>query len=405
MTTTGMMSTETSATGPLRGTGNADTMRILFFSNPLPGHFLPLLPLARALRKQGHTVAFATAVGVAAPVEQEGFELIPAGPTTGLVIEELTRRTGTSILAGSTPGLIGEFFAGVRLDLSVDEALSVTGAWGPDMVVSEHLDFVGPLVAALLKVPSVVAAIDPSLEPELLDALAAAAQSRYLDRGLQAPAQAPSGRLLLDLCPPSLQRGGALPALDRIAVRPEPHQAPEGTPRTPRRAGTGRPRVLVSFSTAPGASPEPGPVLRSLSTLDVDLVATAGGVPVDSLGLEPGRAELFSFLPAAELLDGVSAVVHHGGSGTTFGAAARGIPAVVVPGTSGQQRQAHRLAAAGAGLALPIGEQDPACVTAAVARLLTEPSFTTAAHRLRDEIAAMPSASEAATRLTSTVFA
>jgi UDP:flavonoid glycosyltransferase YjiC (YdhE family) len=140
-----------------------------------------------------------------------------------------------------------------------------------------------------------------------------------------------------------------------------------------------------------------------LSDLDVDLVATSGGGPTDGLGLEPGRVELVSFLPAAQLLDGVSVVVHHGGSGTTFGAAARGIPAVVLPGRPGQQRQAYRLQAAGAGLALPIGEQEPESIAAAVGRLLAEPAFTTAAHRLRDEIAAMPSASEAAKRLIASI--
>jgi L-noviosyl transferase len=373
------------------------------FHNPIPGHFLPLLPLARALRGLGHTVAFATAAGMAAAIEREGFELVPAGPTTEAVIAELARRTGVNIRTGMSPDLVGELFAGTRVDLSVEEALAGAGVWAPDLVVSEHCDFVGPLVAAVLKVPFAVMAIDPALEPELLDAMAASASSRYVDRGLEAPAHAPAGRLLLDLCPPSLQRDGQLPDLDRIAVRPEPHQGPEGEPHEPRVPGTGRPRVLVSFSTAPGAPPVLGPVLRSLSDLDVDLVATSGGGPTDDLGLEPGRVELVSFLPAAQLLDGVSVVVHHGGSGTTFGTAARGIPAVVLPGRPGQQRQAYRLQAAGAGLALPIGEQEPESVTAAVGKLLAEPAFTTAAHRLRDEIAAMPSVSEAAKRLITSI--
>ncbi|MEH0983353.1 glycosyltransferase [Micromonospora sp. CPCC 205556] len=378
-------------------------MRVLFFNNPMPGHFLPLLPLARALRRQGHAVAFVSAAGMAAAVEPEGFELITAGPTADVVIGELARRTGTNILVSRTPELVGEFFAGVRVDLSVDEALAGARTWTPDLIVSEHLDFVGPLVAAMLKVPSAVLAIDPALEPDALAALAAAAHARYLERGLEAPDHAPSGRWLLDLCPPSLQRGGALPPLDRIALRPEPHQAPEGTPRAPRVPGTGRPRVLVSLSTAPGAPSTLGPILRSLSALDIDLVATTGGRPAEEFGVEPGRVELVSFLPAAELLDGVSAVVHHGGSGTTFGTAARGVPAVVVPGMEGQERQARRLQAAGAGHALPIGEQEPEAVADALARLLAEPAFTVAAQRLRDEIAAMPSASEVAERLTAYV--
>ncbi|MDX2646278.1 glycosyltransferase [Streptomyces sp. PA03-1a] len=380
-------------------------MRILMFNTPLTGHFLPLLPLARALRAQGHTVAFVSAAAMAGPVEVQGFELIPAGPAVDVAIAEVSRRSGVDMASNPSPALVAEFFAGVRVDLSVDEALAEARTWEPDLVVSEHCDFVGPLVAAVLKVPSAVMGIDPALEPEVLDALAATARSRYLDRGLQAPAHAPSGRWLVDLCPPGLQRGGALPPLERMALRPEPHQGPEGTPRAARVPGTGRPRVLVSLSTVSGRASALGPLLRSLSVLDVDLVATTGGAPVDDLGLEPGRVELVSFVPAAELLDGVSVVVHHGGSGNTFGAAARGIPAVVVPGAAGQQRQAFRLQAAGAGVAMPIGEQGPEAVTAAVSRVLAEPAFTAAAERLRDEIAAMPSASEVAERLTAAAAA
>lgn len=380
-------------------------MRILMFNTPLTGHFLPLLPLARALRAQGHTVAFVSAAAMAGPVEAQGFELIPAGPTVDVAIAEVSRRSGVDMASNPSPALVAEFFAGARVDLSVDEALAGARTWEPDLVVSEHCDFVGPLVAAVLKVPSAVMGIDPALEPEVLDALAATVRSRYLDRGLQAPAHAPSGRWLVDLCPPGLQRGGALPPLERMALRPEPHQGPEGTPRAARVPGTGRPRVLVSLSTVSGRASALGPLLRSLSVLDVDLVATTGGAPVDDLGLEPGRVELVSFVPAAELLDGVSVVVHHGGSGNTFGAAARGIPAVVVPGAAGQQRQAFRLQAAGAGVAMPIGEQGPEAVTAAVSRVLAEPAFTAAAERLRDEIAAMPSASEVAERLTAAAAA
>ncbi|SED96144.1 nucleotide disphospho-sugar-binding domain-containing protein [Streptomyces sp. Ag109_O5-10] len=71
---------------------------------------------------------------------------------------------------------------------------------------------------------------------------------------------------------------------------------------------------------------------------------------------------------------------------------------VVMPGMPGQARQAARPQAAGAGLALPAGEQGPESVISAVGRLLTEPAFTAAARRPRDEIAAMPSATEVAAR-------
>jgi L-noviosyl transferase len=50
-----------------------------------------------------------------------------------------------------------------------------------------------------------------------------------------------------------------------------------------------------------------------------------------------------------------------------------------------------------------MGQADPAAVAAALGRLLAEPSFTAAAHRLRDEIAAMPAADEVAARLVSSI--
>ncbi|MFG2476254.1 glycosyltransferase [Streptomyces fagopyri] len=380
-------------------------MRVLFFSNPLIGHLLPQFPLARALRGQGHAVAFSTPEVMAPWLAPEDFELMLSGPTSQEVTGEVARRTGADILFSATSHLVGEYFAGVRVDLSLDEALAGARYWEPDLIVHEHLDFVGPLVAAVLKLPSAVLAVAPALEPETTRALASTVHRRYLERGLQMPSQVPPGQWLLDLCPPSLQRRGALPLRERVALRPEPHRGPDGSPPARRGPGGGRPRVLVSFDTASGSSSGLAPVLRSLSALDIDLVAATGGDPGDDLAPEPGRIELLSFTPAAELLENVSAVVHHGGPGITFGAAARGIPAVVVPGSVGQERQAERLAATGAGLALPLRDRQPAQVTAALDRLLADPGFTLAAHRLRDEIATMPSASQVAEWLVASVSA
>ncbi|MFF4247602.1 glycosyltransferase [Streptomyces sp. NPDC001822] len=377
-------------------------MRILVFSTPLLGHFLPTLPVARELRKQGHVVAVCSAASMAGIVESEGLELLPVGPEKEALVGGALERIGMEGLLGESPQFLAEFFAGVRLDLATDDALDAARAWAPDMIVSEYCDFVGPLVAATLKVPSAVMAIDPALEPDYQEALTASVSSRYLERGLDAPAHSMSGTWMVDICPPSLQGGGEVPGLERIPMRPSPHQAPEGTPAVQRAELTGRPRVLVSFSTGLSELDRLGSLLRSLSALDVDLVATTSGdeVPLDGFGLDPARVELVTFVPAAELLDGVSVIVHHGGSGTTFGAAARGIPAVVLPDRSTQLRWAERLEAAGAGVVLPEGaEATNEAVTAAVQRILSDAAFTAGAQRLRDEIAAMPTAAEVAARL------
>ncbi|MBW8797547.1 MAG: hypothetical protein JF597_29400 [Streptomyces sp.] len=54
------------------------------------------------------------------------------------------------------------------------------------------------------------------------------------------------------------------------------------------------------------------------------------------------------------------------------------------------------MAAVGAGIALPAGEQDPAVTAAAGHRLLSDPGFTAAASRIRDETAEMPTTAQVA---------
>jgi UDP:flavonoid glycosyltransferase YjiC (YdhE family) len=78
-------------------------MRILFSTTPALGHVLPLLPLARALSRRGHTVGFVTAAAMRSPIEDEGFEPLAAGPTLEVLFAEVARRTGTDPAADPTP--------------------------------------------------------------------------------------------------------------------------------------------------------------------------------------------------------------------------------------------------------------------------------------------------------------
>ncbi|GGN42187.1 hypothetical protein GCM10011578_091290 [Streptomyces fuscichromogenes] len=59
------------------------------------------------------------------------------------MVAEVARRSGSDILAGRSPEPVGEFCAGARLDLSVDQALAEAREWEPDMIVSEHCDCAG----------------------------------------------------------------------------------------------------------------------------------------------------------------------------------------------------------------------------------------------------------------------
>ncbi|WP_410812281.1 glycosyltransferase [Micromonospora sp. 067-2] len=378
------------------------TMRILFSTVPAFGHFLPLLPLARAFCRQGDDVAVVTAEGMVPLIAPEGIELLPAGPMPDVLFAEVGRRLGINPATEPTPEAVAEFFAGVRVDLTADEALAQAKSWQPDLVINELVDFVGPLVAASLGVPLATLAFGPSVPADFTGALTAVVRSRYEERGLVAPTGTPSGRWLLDTCPPGLQFEdfAVPPTVERIALRPEPHQAldaPAGIDAAPT---GGRPRVLVSFGTVFADPAVVGPLLGALTALDVDVVATLGldGKPED-YQLDSDRVEFSPFVPLAQLLENVTAVVSHGGAGTTLGTLARGIPMVVVPQGADQFFQADRVAASGAGLALMPGQAGPEAIAAALRRLLDEPAFAAEARRISVEVAAMSSPDEVAERL------
>jgi UDP:flavonoid glycosyltransferase YjiC (YdhE family) len=91
-------------------------------------------------------------------------------------------------------------------------------------------------------------------------------------------------------------------------------------------------------------------------------------------------------MPQAHVMPYAAGVVSHGGAGTTRLALAAGAPSVVLPGFADQPRNAERVAALGAGIAI----RDVDELGAAVRRVLAEPSFGAAAGRVAAEVAALP---------------
>ena len=81
----------------------------------------------------------------------------------------------------------------------------------------------------------------------------------------------------------------------------------------------------------------------------------------------------------------------HGGSGTFLASLAAELPQLCVPQAADQFFNAAACAQAGAGIALSPGGVTSEQVTDAVERLLSDPTFRTAATGISNEIAAMPS--------------
>ena len=122
--------------------------------------------------------------------------------------------------------------------------------------------------------------------------------------------------------------------------------------------GDTRPLVYVSFGSVTGGLPVAGSIyaaaLAAAARLPARVLLTVGReLDLDALGPAPANVHLERWVPQAEVFGQASVVVCHGGSGTTLGALAAGLPLVIVPLFADQPENARRVDAVGAGIAVP----------------------------------------------------
>ena len=212
--------------------------------------------------------------------------------------------------------------------------------------------------------------------------------------GLDSPGQAGAYQgLTVAACPASLESQD-VPTGRSLTMRPAP--LPEREPRPPE-----RPLVYVTLGTLFGWNMDLfRTAIAALADEPLDVVVTVGAAqdPAE-LGPLPQNTTVERFIPQAELLPGCSAVVHHGGCGTTFGALAHGLPQVVLPQGADNFINADLLEQAGAAVALQPDEVHAGSIRDAVRRVLGDAGYAAAGRRLATEIAAMPAPEEVAAAL------
>jgi UDP:flavonoid glycosyltransferase YjiC (YdhE family) len=157
---------------------------------------------------------------------------------------------------------------------------------------------------------------------------------------------------------------------------------------------SGEPRVAVTLGTvvpAVAGLSSLAVVLSALGGMDVEVVLAAGTADLTELGTLPGNVRSVGYLPLSAFLPTCSAIVHHGGSGTTAAPLFYGVPQLVLPSFADNPLAAARVAERGVGLSHEPTTLDVGTVRAAVTRLLTEEAFATAAGQVRAEMATQPS--------------
>lgn len=138
-------------------------------------------------------------------------------------------------------------------------------------------------------------------------------------------------------------------------------------------------------------------IAEACDGLDAQLVISTGnGVSPDALGKLPGDPIVVSYAPQLDLLRRATLAVTHAGLNTVLEALSTGLPMVAIPVTNDQPGVAARIAWVGAGEAIPIKDVTLQALRAAVVHVRSDPSYRTAAERVRDAIRTGGGASRAA---------
>jgi UDP:flavonoid glycosyltransferase YjiC (YdhE family) len=366
-------------------------LRILFTFAGGTGHFLPLVPIARAAERHGHVVAFAGQEGMIPTVEAAGF---PAFATGGASLRPGGARIDLRPLDPDREArALRDSFAGRIARERADALLALHDEWQPDLLVRDEVDFGAAVIADRLRLPRAtvlcIAAgsfVQPDLIEEPLDELRA-------EHGLPPDPELAvlQGDLILSPFPPSLREPSSPLPAGAHALRWAPPEAPVEAPAW--LAGLVEPVVYVTLGTI--FNLESGDlferVLAGLRGLDVEVVVTVGrDLDPSELGPQPANVHVERYLPQALLLPRCTVIVSHGGSGSVVGALAHGLPMVLIPLGADQPLNAARCAELGVAELLDAGTSSAEDVRAAVACVLSDPLYRTGAERIREEIAGLP---------------
>jgi UDP:flavonoid glycosyltransferase YjiC (YdhE family) len=370
-------------------------LRILFTFAGGTGHFLPLVPVARAAEAAGHVVAFAGQAAMVATVEATGFAAFDTGGASLLVATE--RTTLLELDAEREACAIREGYAGRIARQRAAAILALCHEWQPDILVSDETDFGAMVVAERLGLPHAsvlcIAAgslITTELVAEPLNELRA-------DHGLPPDPELAMLRRYLILSPvPPSYRDPALPLPSTAhALRPASPDLLTGETSFAWLADLPDART-VYFTLGTIFNLESGDlferVLAGLRDLPINVVVTVGReLDPEALGPQPPNVRIERYIPQSLLLPRCSLVVSHAGSGSVIGALAHGLPMLLMPIGADQPFNAARCEQLHVARVLDALRATPKAVREAASTVLADPTYRRNAERIRDEIAAMPS--------------
>ncbi len=375
---------------------------MLFTSTGFPGHLLPLIPFASAFARAGHGVRVASPRSRGGLIEEAGLDFQPFADPPAEGIASIVATAAQLPQPEGSAHMLTEGFGQMATASALADIEDIVAEWRPDAVVRESHEFAGGLVAERDGIPQLRVALGiGSIEDELASLVAAPLDEFREWLGL--PADPAGDRIrsvpLLSLTPPALEE--APPGRPAIV-----HRFRAGGPRVTVDRDAADPLVYVTLGSVVGMLGYFPRLFRrvvdALADVPVRVLLTTGpGSDPAELGTLPSNVRAERWVTQERVLDQASAVVCHGGYGSTVGALVHGVPVVALPLFSDDQwANARRVADAGAGIALGSAADrrtfDDPCpevldaLPAAVMKVVTDPQFRDAARRVARSLDEVP---------------
>jgi UDP:flavonoid glycosyltransferase YjiC (YdhE family) len=372
-------------------------LRILFTTQPAPGHFLPQVALARAAMAAGHTVVVACARSFAPDVAAAGLAALPAG----LDWRETTAEYSFPALRDMPPGYaanawwVSQIFAGATAGPMAADLCAIVAATPPDLIVRDPLEFGGWLAAEHAGIPHASAGASVFAPARAWRRLAAGPLGA-LRHQYRLPPDPGLGSLYryLDLTclPPALlAHDYVAPVTHFLRATIEPAPADSPAPGWPAHLAE-RPLICASLGTVYNRTPGLLPaIVAALRDEPVRLVlATGPGYDAAALGELPAHIQAWPQLEYAQIFPHCALLITHGGFGTMLAALGHALPREIVPIGADQFINAQRCKACGVARVVVPEQRTPAAIRAAVYELLGQPGYRERAGALRRVIEALP---------------
>lgn len=384
-------------------------MRILFSSTAGQGHFQPLIPLIRAFEGQGHEVLTVAPLHLAETLNTEAinFRLSEEPPREEsdrlwALFPTLPRREASQLVER-------EWFARLCLNAMLPAVQSAVDEWSPDVVIRETCEYAAAVVADRMGIHLAQVGISTAV-----------AEASVL-RELVTPE-------MEDLSVGLTDRIFASPYLTRFPISIDPSPYPttiryrDDERRDPHPLGNWwpgneSPLVYLTFGTIATGTDNGREMLRrvlaSIQGLDIRILVTTGSKmsPEDFDVVRNVHVE--TWVAQEDVFAEASIVICHGGSGTTLGALAAGVPLIVLPMFADQPTNAALVQQAGAGIVVGDGgesvtmnsnniEERVTLVGSAIDQILTNSKYRDAAISLANEIGGADSLTKLVNRMVAT---